>query len=66
MATLRTELFNARMTKAEVAMLRRLADEDGISASDLVRQFVRRAYFARFGSPETKTSRNPRRPRRDA
>ncbi|HMJ53183.1 MAG TPA: hypothetical protein VK540_13950 [Polyangiaceae bacterium] len=49
MATLRTELFNARMTVDEVAMLRQLAEEDGISASDFVRQFVRRAYIERHG-----------------
>jgi hypothetical protein len=45
----RTQLFTARMTREEIAMVQQLAAEDGISASDFVRQFIRRAYVKRHG-----------------
>lgn len=37
-------------------MLQALAEEDGVSASDVLRIFVRRVYAERFG--EKKTRRN--------
>jgi hypothetical protein len=40
-------------------MLKRLAEADGVSASDLVRQFVRRSHAERFGEP--KRRRKPKR-----
>jgi uncharacterized protein (DUF1778 family) len=45
----RTELLTVRMTLEEMAMLKELAEADGISASDFVRQFVRRAHGERNG-----------------
>ena len=45
-----TQKFNMRMSPDEVAMMRELAEEDGISASDLVRQLIRRTYAKRHGA----------------
>jgi hypothetical protein len=54
----RTELLTVRMTPDELAMLKELADADGISASDFVRQFVRRAHGERGGAkPRPKPKR---------
>ena len=59
---LRKQLFTARMSTEELAMLHQLAQEDGISASDMVRQFVRRAYVERHGGLEvSKRRRHPKR-----
>jgi hypothetical protein len=44
----RTELLTVRVTPEEMAMVKRLAEADGVSASDLVRQFIRRSYAERF------------------
>lgn len=44
LAPTRTELLTVRMTREELTMLKTLAAQDGISASDFVRQFVRRAH----------------------
>lgn len=52
--TERTELLTVRVTPEEMAMVKRLAAEDGLSASDLIRQFVRRSYAERFDSPKPK------------
>jgi hypothetical protein len=38
----RPRLLNVRMTEAEMQMLRELAEQDGLSVSDTVRQLVRR------------------------
>jgi hypothetical protein len=46
----RTELLTVRMSAEEIAMLKRLADADGLSASDIIRQFIRRTHAERFGS----------------
>lgn len=53
----RTELFTIRMTADELAMVQRLAEADGISASDLVRQFVRRSFAERFGAEKPRPKR---------
>jgi hypothetical protein len=54
----RTELFNLRMSVDEMAMLRALADSMGLSAADVVRQSVRRAYAEKFGDkPPKRTKR---------
>lgn len=45
----RGETVTVRMSKDERAMLAQLADEDGLSASDVLRLLVRRAHTARFG-----------------
>ena len=41
---IRNELFNVRMSAAEMKMLRDLADIAGVSAADIVRQLVRREH----------------------
>jgi hypothetical protein len=53
MPPLRPQLFTARMTREEISMVQQLAAEDGISASDFVRQFIRRAYVERHGALKT-------------
>lgn len=45
----RAEMFTVRMTADEIAMLRALAEADGLSQSDVVRVFIRRSYAERFG-----------------
>ena len=50
----RDKLINLRATSEEVAMLHALAERDGISASDLLRQFIRRSYAAVFGEKRPK------------
>jgi DNA-binding GntR family transcriptional regulator len=37
------------MSDEELAMLRALAERDGLSASDVLRLFIRRAYAEAFG-----------------
>jgi len=37
----RTEKFQIRLTEQEKAMLELVADHEGLSASDLIRQFIR-------------------------
>jgi uncharacterized protein (DUF1778 family) len=44
----RTELFNLRMTTDEVSMLKAIAEMEGLSASDIIRQCIRREHRARF------------------
>jgi len=53
--TERTELLTVRTTPEEMAMLKRLAEADGISASDLIRQFIRRSHAERFGDKPRRT-----------
>jgi hypothetical protein len=43
----RTAMVTLRMTPEERAMLARLADEDGLSASDVLRQLLRREHAKR-------------------
>jgi hypothetical protein len=50
----REEMLNVRMTAEELAMLRALAEGDGLSQSDVVRQFIRRTYRERFGEKKPK------------
>jgi hypothetical protein len=51
----RTLNLNVRIDEAEAKMLKALADLRGLSASDVVRQFIREAYAEAFP---------PRKPRR--
>jgi len=50
----REEMLNVRMTAEELAMLRALAEGDGLSQSDVVRQFIRRTYRERYGDKKPK------------
>ena len=54
MAPDRTDLFTVRMAPDELTMLRQLAEEDGVTASDFVRLFIRRAYAERHGATKKK------------
>ncbi len=58
----RTHNFNVRLSDDEHAMLVALADAKGLTASDLVRQFVRRSYREHFAdeAPDLK-QKSPRR-----
>ena len=50
----RSERLNVRIAPEEMAMLNALADAEGLSASDVVRTLVRRAYAERFGDKKPK------------
>jgi hypothetical protein len=54
MAPERPTLFNVRMSEEEMAMLRQLADDDGLTAADVLRQFIRRTYAERHGQAKPK------------
>lgn len=56
----RTGLLTVRMSPEEMAMLKRLAESDGVSSSDLVRQFVRRQHAERFGEPRPRPKPKPK------
>lgn len=45
----RTERLNVRAAPEEMAMLDALADDAGLSVSDVVRMLVRTAYREKFG-----------------
>jgi uncharacterized protein (DUF1778 family) len=45
----RPKRLNVRITHEEWSMLEALADREGMSASDYVRQFIRRAHATAFG-----------------
>jgi hypothetical protein len=55
--TERSKFFQSRMSDDELSMLNALADADGLTASDVVRQLVRREYVARFGDKKPKARR---------
>jgi len=46
----RDAFLGVRLSKTELAMLRQLANDDGISPSDVIRQLVRRTHRQRFGA----------------
>lgn len=53
----RDEKFQIRMTSEERRMLEAIAEREGLSASDKLRQLIRRDYLATFGeapSPKRK------------
>ena len=45
----RSERLNVRAAPEEMAMLEALADDSGLSVSDVVRMLVRDAYRSKFG-----------------
>ena len=45
-----------RIAESERAMLRELAERDGISSSDVVRVLIRRAHAAAFGRPQRRSA----------
>lgn len=46
----RNRPFNIRMTDDELAMLKAIAEHEGLSASDVVRQFIRARHRKLFGA----------------
>jgi antitoxin component of RelBE/YafQ-DinJ toxin-antitoxin module len=49
MAPLRREnIFQIRISEDERRMLQVIADEDGLTSSDVVRQFIRREWLRRY------------------
>ncbi len=53
----RSERLNVRIAPEEIAMLEAVAEADGLSASDVVRTLIRRAYAERFGDKKPKAKR---------
>jgi hypothetical protein len=51
----RPKLLNVRMTEQEIAMVKELADAEGLSQSDIIRQLVRKAHVDQFGHKPGKT-----------
>jgi uncharacterized protein (DUF1778 family) len=51
----RERMVNVRMTDDEADMLKALAEHEGLSASDIVRQYIRRAFAKAF--PQAKPKR---------
>ncbi|HVW29556.1 MAG TPA: hypothetical protein VHC69_29535 [Polyangiaceae bacterium] len=44
----RASVFQIRISDEERLMLQVIADEDGVSAADVVRQFIRREWLRRY------------------
>ena len=53
----RDQVFQLRMTTEEKDMLTELAEREGLTAADKVRQWVRREYAATFGAEPHATKR---------
>jgi hypothetical protein len=53
----RDQNLHVRMTEDEMRKLRAIADDDGLSTSDTVRQLVRRAFADRFPERSAKHAR---------
>jgi hypothetical protein len=59
----RDVMFHVRMAQGERKQLERLAEDQGVSASDYVRMAIRRAFIERFGA-EVMVRSGARRPKR--
>jgi hypothetical protein len=44
----RSENFQLRMSAGELSMLRAIAEADGLTASDVIRQMIRREFMERW------------------
>ena len=53
----RDKKLTVRASDDEIAMMQALADADGVSSSDVVRQFIRREYRARGLGDATKPTK---------
>ena len=51
----RSENFQLRMSTGELTMLRALAEADGLTSSDVLRQMIRREFMQRW-PPKVKTA----------
>jgi hypothetical protein len=56
----RTERFDVRVTPRESEMLREIAEYQGLSQSDTLRQLIREKHAALFGPPKPKKARRRR------
>jgi hypothetical protein len=54
MASERGRQFRMNLSEEELAMLRELADADGLNGSDYLRTLIRRQHAERFGKPKPK------------
>jgi hypothetical protein len=59
--TQRDNMFHVRMSDDERTMLEAVADREGLSASDKVRQLIRREYAAVFGEAPSPKRPKPKR-----
>jgi uncharacterized protein (DUF1778 family) len=50
----RTKAINVRVTDDEDRMLKALAEHQGMSISDVIRQYIRRAFAEAFPAKKTK------------
>lgn len=50
----RDRKLTIRVSNDELAMLEALAEADGLSASDIIRQYIRRSHAARFSDQKAK------------
>jgi hypothetical protein len=57
----REYMLRVRMSEQEQRFLKWLADEDGLTASDVVRQLIRRAFAERAGALSEATKVKPQR-----
>ena len=57
----RPRALTVRMAENEVAMLKELADRDGVSVSDYIRLFVRRSHTEAFGAAKPAMKPKPKR-----
>lgn len=58
MATPKREgIFQIRISEHERRMLQVLAEEDGLTSSDFVRQFIRREWIQRYGGTTLKSQK---------
>jgi hypothetical protein len=53
----RDRKLTIRISADEVSKLEALADSDGVTGSDVLRTFIRRAYAERFGEKKPKPKR---------
>ena len=53
----RDEKFQIRMTSDERRMLKALAENEGLTASDKIRQLIRKDFAATFGQPLPKPAK---------
>ncbi len=53
----RDRKLTIRTTDEEIALLAALAEADGVSSSDVLRTFIRKAHAERFGDKRPKVKR---------
>jgi hypothetical protein len=61
-AVRRPNIFQIRISEEERRMLQVIADEDGLTSSDIVRQFIRAEWWRRYGQTFTEPPRSSEHP----